>query len=201
MLLDAERLAHNRERIHRGVLAKRNGHRRECAAIGAIALEVAARHHRGARARRGHAEHRIFAMSATGFAAPFTIATASHDRTAHARKTDRRETRDRIGETRVDQHRSPLDATRGEAAMRPGLVIGAKIQAEHLREGVAVGADRRAEADDETVEVARASVPHRRAHWRSQPMRDRWDCASGGGRRATRRRRRSRSDLSDRSSP
>ena len=153
MLLDVERLAHDRDRIHRGMFAKGDRHRGERAAVGAVALEVASRHQRGARARRGHAEHRIFAVTAARLARAFAIAAASHYGTAHPRKADRRETRDRIGEPRVDDHRGPLDATRGEAAMRPGLIVGAKVQAEHLRQGVAVGANRRAETHDEAVEI------------------------------------------------
>ena len=78
MVIDVERLAHDRDRIHRGVLAKRDRHRGERAAVGAVALEVAARDQRGAGAGRGHAEHRILAMTATRLARAFAIAAAAH---------------------------------------------------------------------------------------------------------------------------
>src|SRR5216683_752371 len=161
MLLDVERLAHDSKRIHRGVFAKRDRHTRKRAAVGAVAIEVSARDHRGARARRGHAVNGILAVPAAGLAPTFAITAATHHWTLygtlygppHAGEADRREARDRIGEPTVDEHRGPLDTTRGEPPMRPGLVVGAKIEAEHLRERVAVGANRRAETYDETVEV------------------------------------------------
>ena len=92
-------------------------------------------------------------MPTARFARAFAIGAAAHDRTSHAREAHRRQTCDRIGEAGVDEHRGPLDATRSEAAMRPGLIVSAKIQAEYLRESVAIGADRRAEAHDEAVEL------------------------------------------------
>src|SRR6266481_731969 len=108
MLLDVERLAHDRKRIHRGVFAKRDRHTGQRAAVGAVALEVSARDHRGARARRSHAVNRILAMPSPGLAPTFAIATATHHWTPHAGEADRGETRDRIGEPRIDEHRSPL---------------------------------------------------------------------------------------------
>ncbi len=92
-------------------------------------------------------------MPSAGLAPTFAIATATHHWTPHAGEADRGETRDRIGEPRIDEHRSPLDTTRGETPMRPRLIVGAKIKAEHLRERIAVAADRRAETYDEAVEV------------------------------------------------
>src|SRR5258708_36117805 len=96
MLLDVERLAHDRKRIHRGVFAKRDRHTGQRAAVGAVALKVSARHHRGARAGRGHAVNGILAMPSAGLARTFAIAAATHHWPSHARQAYRRDTRDRV---------------------------------------------------------------------------------------------------------
>src|SRR5258708_37089064 len=55
--------------------------------------------------------------------------------------------------TAVNHHGSPLNTASGEAAMRPGLIVAAKIEPEDRGELIAVGADRRAETHNEAVEL------------------------------------------------
>src|SRR5215472_14715935 len=125
MVVNVIHLTHDRTRIHRGVFAKRDRYCGKLAAAAAIAFEITARDQGGARTRRGHAVNRVFAMTATSLARTFAVAAAAHHRPAQSRKADRRQTGDRARKTRVDDHRSPLDATCGEPAVRPGLVIRA----------------------------------------------------------------------------
>src|SRR5579864_554410 len=153
IVIDAIRLAHDRGRVHRGVLAKRDRYSRELPAVRAVTLEVAARDQRCARPRRSHPVNRVLAMAAAGFTRALTVARSAHHRTAHPGETDRGKACDRVRKARVDDHGSPLNAACGETPMRPSLVVATQIQPEDRGELIAVGADRRAETHDETIEL------------------------------------------------
>src|SRR5260370_33099389 len=101
-------MAHDRGRVHRGVLAKRDRYSRELPAVRAITLEVAARDQRRASARRGHPVNRVLAMAAAGFTRALTVARSTPHPTAHPGESDRGKACDRIRKPCVDDHGRPM---------------------------------------------------------------------------------------------
>src|SRR6185436_2482297 len=68
-------------------------------------------------------------------------------------EADRREAGNRARQAGAHRHRRPLDATRGEAPVRPRLIVELQLETEGMGERVGVCTDRRTEADDQSVEV------------------------------------------------
>src|SRR5438093_1402187 len=110
MVIYVENLTHNRAGIFRGMVAKCDWHCRKLAAATAVTFKIPARHQCGASTRRGHTVDGVFPVTPASLARTLAISTAAHHWPAQSRKAHCRQTRNRVCQPSIDDHRRPLDA-------------------------------------------------------------------------------------------
>ena len=173
VVLHAERVPHDGGGVAGRPLAEGDRHGGQLLGRGPEAGEVALGGQGGPRPGRGHAHDRVLTVAAAALPGALPVGVAAHGRappsprppgSGHARERDGGQAGDHVGEAGGHRHRRVLQAGGGEPAVRPGLGVEAQVEAQGEGQRVGVDPARRAEADQQPVEVGRESGRHRPAH-------------------------------------
>ena len=133
--------------------AERHRHRRKLGAGRAVERHVALHSERGAARRCGQPVVRGLRVGAAGLAVALEVVRPAED-VALAGEAQHVHAGDDVRHACRDRHRRRLQAAGDEAAVGPGLVDEADLETEGLGDLVVVDAERPADVDGETVDVA-----------------------------------------------
>ena len=127
VVFNADRCLHDGIRIHGSVFPKRHRHRGQLLTGCAKAIKILPGDQSRPSPRRGHTEHRVFAVSPAGLSPALGVSGPAHHGLAETGKTDRRHTGHHIGQSGADHHRRPLNTAGRKPSVRPGLIIRAQL--------------------------------------------------------------------------
>ena len=153
MVGHAHGLLHHGVRVEPRMGAECHRHRGKLGAGRAVERHVALHGERGAAGRRGQPVVRRFRMGAAGLAVALEVVRPAED-VALPREAQHIHAGDDVGHAGGHRHRRGLQAAGDEAAVGPGLVDEADLQAERLGDLVVVDAERPADMDGKAVDIA-----------------------------------------------